>query len=125
MWLRDGGEPAEFEENVRAGAEQVETPVHRWTERNTFGLAPEDIPAFAVESSPGGARLPLAHLIVFARGDAAGAVADVVFFSHQTWHASFGGATGRRMFTLNFRCRSDTRDPPKDWSWADMPLPRL
>ena len=56
MWLRDGGEPAEFEENVRAGAEQVETPVHRWTERNTFGLAPEDIPAFAVESSPGGAR---------------------------------------------------------------------
>eukprot|EP01049_Picozoa_sp_SAG25_P020781 SAG25_NODE_7338_length_487_cov_0.664948_1_plen_47_part_10 len=27
------------------------------------------------------------------------------------------------MFTLNFRCRPDTRDPPKDWSWADMPLP--
>ena len=67
MWLRDGGEPAEFEQNVRAGAEQVETPVHRWTERNTFGLAPEDIPAFAVESSPGGARLPLAHLIVCKR----------------------------------------------------------
>ena len=124
MWLRDGGEPAEFEQNVRAGAEQVETPVHRWTERNTFGLAPEDIPAFAVESSPGGARLPLAHLIILG-GGAAGVGADVVFFSHQTWHASFGGAAGRRMFTLNFRCRSDTRDPPKDWSWADMPLPRL
>ena len=48
---------------------------------NHFGLAPRDIPSFPIESEPG----------------------DVVFFSHQLWHASFGGRVGRRMFTLNFR----------------------
>ena len=48
---------------------------------NHFGLAPRDIPGFPIESEPG----------------------DVVFFSHQLWHASFGGRVGRRMFTLNFR----------------------
>ena len=48
---------------------------------NHFGIAPCDIPSFPIESSPG----------------------DAVFFSHQLWHASFGGRVGRRMFTLNFR----------------------
>jgi ectoine hydroxylase-related dioxygenase (phytanoyl-CoA dioxygenase family) len=47
---------------------------------NHFGLDPCDVPAFAIESQPG----------------------DVVFFSYQLWHASFGGRSGRRMFTLNF-----------------------
>ena len=48
---------------------------------NHFGLEPRDVPSFAIESQPG----------------------DVVFFSHQLWHASFGGRSGRRMFTLNYR----------------------
>ncbi len=48
---------------------------------NLFGLEPRDVPSFALESQPG----------------------DVVFFSHQLWHASFGGRSGRRMFTLNYR----------------------
>ncbi len=48
---------------------------------NHLALEPGDVPSYAIESEPG----------------------DVVFFSHQLWHASFGGASGRRMFTLNFR----------------------
>ena len=47
---------------------------------NHFRLAPSEVPCCAIESTPG----------------------DVVFFSHQLWHASFGGRSGRRMFTLNF-----------------------
>jgi ectoine hydroxylase-related dioxygenase (phytanoyl-CoA dioxygenase family) len=46
----------------------------------TVGLKPRDVPAYALDSQPG----------------------DVVFFDHRTWHASFGGTTGRRMFTMNF-----------------------
>lgn len=45
-----------------------------------FGVAQHEIPYFPLESDPG----------------------DVVFFNQNTWHASFGGRTGRRMFTLNF-----------------------
>src|SRR5262245_15721773 len=45
-----------------------------------FGVAQREIPCFPLESDPG----------------------DVVFFDQNTWHASFGGQSGRRMFTLNF-----------------------
>lgn len=48
---------------------------------NHFGIEPENVPSFPLKSEPG----------------------DAVFFSHQMWHSSFGGAVGRRMFTLNFR----------------------
>jgi len=51
---------------------------------NHFGIQPVDVPAFALESQPG----------------------DVVFFSYQLWHASFGGCSGRRMFTMNFMSSS-------------------
>ena len=44
------------------------------------GLQPSEVPAFPITSEPG----------------------DVVFFDHRTWHSSFGGRTGRRMFTMNF-----------------------
>lgn len=44
-----------------------------------FGVAPRDVPCFPLESQPG----------------------DVVFFEQNLYHASFGGRTGRRMFTLN------------------------
>ena len=50
---------------------------------NQFGILPTEIPCFPVETQPG----------------------DVVFFSHQTWHASFGGKTGRRMFALGYKAR--------------------
>lgn len=55
---------------------------------NHFGVDPRDVPIFAIESQPG----------------------DVVFFSHQLWHASFGGRVGRRMFTLNFRSEESGED---------------
>jgi len=51
-----------------------------------FGVAARDIPAFPLESQPG----------------------DVVMFNADTWHASFGGKTGRRMFTLNFAAKPTT-----------------
>ena len=43
-----------------------------------FDTAPDQIPAFAAESQPG----------------------DVVMFDENLYHASFGGRTGRRMFTM-------------------------
>ena len=45
-----------------------------------FGVESSELPGFALESQPG----------------------DVVFFNHRLWHSSFGGSSGRRMFTLNF-----------------------
>lgn len=44
-----------------------------------YGVAGTQIPSFPLESQPG----------------------DVVFFNQNLWHASYGGRTGRRMFTLN------------------------
>ena len=46
-----------------------------------FGVMSRDIPSHAIESEPG----------------------DVVFFNHHLWHASFGGRTGRRMYSFDFR----------------------
>jgi ectoine hydroxylase-related dioxygenase (phytanoyl-CoA dioxygenase family) len=45
-----------------------------------FGVPPSEMPGFSLESQPG----------------------DVVLFNQRLWHSSFGGRTGRRMFTLNF-----------------------
>lgn len=45
-----------------------------------FGVDADEVPSVPLESNPG----------------------DVVFFNQNLWHASFGGETGRRMFTLNF-----------------------
>ncbi len=45
-----------------------------------FGVSASEIPSFPLESQPG----------------------DLVFFNQNLWHASFGGKTGRRMFTFNF-----------------------
>lgn len=45
-----------------------------------YGVAAREVPCVPLESQPG----------------------DVVMFNQATWHASFGGKTGRRMFTLNF-----------------------
>ena len=96
-FIRAGGTAAQFAENVDTAGRKSAGP------HNTFGLAPADIPATALETSPG----------------------DVAFFSHQCWHGSFGGAPGRRMFTLNFKCRAPHQSPPRDYAWADMPLGKL
>ena len=53
-----------------------------------FGLAPRDLPHYPLVSQPG----------------------DVVIFDQCTWHASFGGRTGRRMFTLNFSTEPTTAE---------------
>jgi len=53
-----------------------------------FGVAPRDFPtSAALESNPG----------------------DLVIFNHDTYHASFGGGTRRRMFTMNLtrNCKTE------------------
>ena len=49
-------------------------------EEPIFGVQPEDLPGFPLESEPG----------------------DLVFFNQHIYHGSFGGHVGRRMFTMNF-----------------------
>jgi hypothetical protein len=55
---------------------------------NVYGRPQSQLPAFAIESEPG----------------------DVLLFSHRLLHASFGGGSARRMFTLNLgrRAKTDT-----------------
>ena len=68
----------------------------RWpkvaAEESPYGIDGAEIPSFPLESDPG----------------------DVVMFDQRLWHASFGGRTGRRMFTLNFggkpRAEADYED---------------
>ena len=50
------------------------------TDEPVFGVEPPDLPGFPLESQPG----------------------DAVFFNQHLYHSSFGGRTGRRMFTMNF-----------------------
>ncbi len=53
-----------------------------------FGMTGDQLPGYPLESDPG----------------------DVVLFNHRTWHSSFGGKTGRRMFTLNFTEKPRTEE---------------
>ena len=66
----------------RAGADALERLREEGVDvaRPGFGVPPEDVPAYAAESRPG----------------------DVVMFDQSTYHASFGGKSGRRMLTLNY-----------------------
>ena len=57
-----------------------------------WGVAQRDVPAFALESRPG----------------------DVVAFNHNLMHASFGGSTRRRMFTLNCCRHVETAEEIKE-----------
>ena len=72
-----GSHRSPFHETLRA-LRQVTDPAH-----TPYGVAARDLPCFPLESQPG----------------------DVVMFDQNTQHASFGGKTGRRMFTLNFAAR--------------------
>lgn len=51
--------------------------------RHVWGVDELDVPTVALDSQPG----------------------DMLLFNHLTKHASFGGGTRRRMFTLNFESR--------------------
>jgi hypothetical protein len=55
-----------------------------------WGVHGRDVPAVALETRPG----------------------DLIMFNHRTKHASFGGGTRRRMFTLNFQERYREEDLP-------------
>ena len=57
----------------------------RASEKN-WGMHQRDLPAFPLESQPG----------------------DVLLFNHRTLHASFGGGSRRRMFTMNLGRRAKT-----------------
>ncbi len=72
----------------RAPFHQTLAPLHHGPDPATtpYGMPARDIPCFPLESQPG----------------------DVVMFDQNTWHSSFGGKTGRRMFTLNFAARPTT-----------------
>ena len=77
-----GSHAAPMHDKLRPLSRQREDP-----ETSPFDVGPDEVPGFPLESSPG----------------------DVVFFNQDLWHASFGGKTGRRMFTLNFG-RKPTED---------------
>jgi hypothetical protein len=62
-----------------------------WSER-AFGVKMADIPAAALETTPG----------------------DIVLFNHNTMHASFGGGGRRRMFTMNLGRRAETPEAIAD-----------
>lgn len=57
-----------------------------------WGIEPRDVPCAALESQPG----------------------DVVAFNHNLMHASFGGSTRRRMFTLNCCRHCETEEEIRD-----------
>jgi hypothetical protein len=59
-------------------AEALETG--RAETEESWGVAPNEVPAIAVETNPG----------------------DIVVFWHNTKHSAFGGSQRRRMFTMNF-----------------------
>ena len=56
-----------------------------------FGLDVPDVPCYAIETQPG----------------------DVVFFSHQVWHATVGGRLGRRLISWDYKAR-----PSCEHEWA-------
>ncbi len=68
-----GSHRSEFQTNLGALNRPIEDAA-----QTPFGMAGADVPAFPAESDPG----------------------DVVLFSEDLWHGSFGGRGGRRMFTL-------------------------
>ena len=60
-----------YADGLEAGRQEIE---EHW------GVAPDEVPAIAVETEPG----------------------DIVVFWHNTKHSAFGGSKRRRMFTMNF-----------------------
>jgi ectoine hydroxylase-related dioxygenase (phytanoyl-CoA dioxygenase family) len=86
-------------------AQEVNSTVSKPDE--TLGIAPRDMPAVALDNTPG----------------------DVCAFDHNTKHASFGGSGFRRMFTINLSRRypADQTRELRDYVghfarfWAEKP----
>ena len=70
-----GSHLLEYQRHLNVLREQFDDPSIR-----PFGVTGAEVPAYPLESQPG----------------------DVVFASENLWHASFGGAVGRRMFNMNY-----------------------
>ena len=85
MWrtLQTIAEGRQGEEALKPYIEQGLDP-----DKPVFGVEQPDLPGYAVESQPG----------------------DVVFFEQHLYHGSWGGRTGRRMFTLNYFANPTTRE---------------
>ncbi|HZH98896.1 MAG TPA: phytanoyl-CoA dioxygenase family protein [Fimbriimonadaceae bacterium] len=73
----------------------VQASVRDWSATTGYASPPEDIPSYGLETHPG----------------------DVVFFDQNIWHSSFGGAVGRRMFTLNFGSTPTTEE---QWTFLEQ-----
>ena len=78
-----GSHRPEYQKHLKVLKEQFDDPGKR-----PFGLAGPEVPAHALASRPG----------------------DVVFFSEDLWHSSFGGGAGRRMFTLIYYSNPTTAE---------------
>ncbi|MGA7305961.1 MAG: phytanoyl-CoA dioxygenase family protein [Rhodothermales bacterium] len=74
-----------------AGLELWHDPVLRDSER-VWSLHQRDLPSYSIESEPG----------------------DVLIFSHRLLHASFGGGSSRRMFTMNLGRHAQTEQEIDD-----------
>ena len=57
-----------------------------------FDIMPSEVPGYAIESEPG----------------------DVILFSHEIWHGSFGGRPGRRLIALSYKA-SPTTDREREY----------
>jgi len=55
-----------------------------------FGVSADRVPSYPIETRPG----------------------DIVFFDQNIWHSSFGGYSGRAMFTMNF-----AKEPATEHDW--------
>ena len=64
---------------------------HGHRHEEVFGLHGTEIPAVTLETAPG----------------------DIIVFNHHLKHASYGGNTKRRMFTINFQQRYEESDLPQ------------
>jgi hypothetical protein len=73
------------------GLEMWEDVPLRASEEN-WGMHQRELPAYPLESQPG----------------------DVLLFNHRTLHASFGGSSRRRMFTMNLGRRAKTSQEVDD-----------
>ena len=82
-----GSHIPEYQERIKNLGEQIDDP-----SKEPFGVPGAEVPAVALESQPG----------------------DMVFFSENLWHSSFGGEPGRRMFTLIYFSNPDT-DEKKEY----------
>ena len=82
---------SDYAGKTESKAEQQAEGPERELSETPLGVPSAELPGFPLESQPG----------------------DVAFFNQRLWHSSFGGKTGRRMFTLNYGEKPVTEDQVK------------